>query len=247
MWVSDVKHSEKKPNYILDRHKYYSTRSYGSHICRWRRCRLRDQRAVRSHCRMFHWCHCPQAGSACDEARDSRPPRDASATESHTTLVVASPAESVCSIVLLCTNVDFELSINFSRVGTNIQIIQSLSIRIRIGLILVTIRQVFELFEYKNTRIFWNGLQKICNRVYTNIHEKNIWRKNIYKIKFLIPVYLVMNAQALFIYNALSGRHKYWAQHEYSARQWIDKAPDSQWIYAGSKLERRKYSGFTLN
>ena len=26
----------------------------------------------------------------------------------------------------------------------------------------------------------------------------------------------------------------------------VDNAPDSQWIYAGSKLERRKYSFITL-
>ena len=46
------------------------------------------------------------------------------------------------------------------------------------------------------------------------------------------------------IYNALSGRHKYWAQHEVNMPRGsgsVDKAPDSQWIYAGSKLERRKH------
>ena len=47
------------------------------------------------------------------------------------------------------------------------------------------------------------------------------------------------------IYNVLSGRHKYWVQHEDNMPRGsgsVDKAPDSHWTNASSKLEKRKYS-----
>ena len=49
-------------------------------------------------------------------------------------------------------------------------------------------------------------------------------------------------------YNALSGRHKYWTQHGVNmpcGSGSVDKAPDSQWTNASSKLERRKHSFIT--
>ena len=59
-----------------------------------------------------------------------------------------------------------------------------------------------------------------------------------------------MNAKALSRYNAFSGRLKYWEQHEVNRPRGgcsVDKAPDSQWINAGSKQKRRKYSFITVH
>ena len=50
------------------------------------------------------------------------------------------------------------------------------------------------------------------------------------------------------VYNALSGRQKYWALHEVNMPRGngsVDRAPDSQWIKASSKLESSKHSFIT--
>ena len=99
-----------------------------AHICL--RCIVREVCAVWSHCRQFHWCHCPQARSACDVARgivlSHLDPIHTNAllatdpTESHTSLHFVRRSKSTrkhycfpIQVEYTNTNTDLELSIIF--------------------------------------------------------------------------------------------------------------------------------------